>query len=255
MSGPETLVLGGGLLGAAVARAASASGGRVVVASRTPRAQAGLWRRLDVAAPDKGLVPVGGRVVVALAPGPGEPLTLWSEGLPRLVAWAHREGAATVVVCGPAGRGAPDVDAFSEGAAAIAGHAAVLRFGPLFGQDDPCVWPVLKAIRESGAAAIPRGLPRLAPLFVDDAARAALRLPSGDHVLRGPAELDATEIGDAIVRRFGGRWRRAWWTSRSTRRRLDAQAALPDRWDEDRLGARLSLAAWIERLPGLRRRR
>ncbi|MFZ5482472.1 MAG: hypothetical protein ACOZNI_37260 [Myxococcota bacterium] len=250
----STLVLGGGLLGAAIARLAAAEGERVVVASRTPKAHAGLWRRLE---PDRPLGARDTRVFVALAPRPREDVAVWSDLLPRLVTAAWREGATGVTVCGPAGEGEKGLDAFARGVGQLgaAARTVVLRFGPLYGTDDTCVWPMLRALRESGVARVPRGLPPGWPLHVDDAARAARRCEAGAHVLRGPQLLTTEQIGDAMVRRFGGRWTWRLWGGAWARARLRRQADLPDGWDGGRLGPRRTFDAWVDGLPGLRRHR
>lgn len=252
----DVLVFGGGLLGAALARVASATGARVLVASRRSRPHAGLWRAVDASSLPGDLSPRGARVFLALAPARGDREDLWGAVVPRLAAWAWREGAATVTVCGPAGAGEAGADAFAKGVAQVpGGRTAVARLGPLFGQDDHCVWPLVKAVREAGVVKLPRGLPPMAPLWVEDAARAVWRLPPGTHTLRGPQVLTSVQIAEAIVRRFGGRWTWRLLGGRGDAARLAAQAELPDAWHEDALGVRTTVSTWVERLPGLRRKR
>jgi hypothetical protein len=248
------LVIGGGLLGAAIGRHATSEGARVIVASRTPRPHAGLWRRLE---PERPLGAKDARVLVAIGPHGREGADVWSVVLPRLVAAAWREGATRVTVCGPAGTGEPGCEAFARGLAQLGGasRTAVVRFGPLYGADDACVWPMLRALRESGVARFPRGLPPTWPLWVDDAARAAWRADTGDAVLLGPERLEPRQLGDAMVRRFGGRWTWRLWGGGWPRERLRAQSELADAWDDARFGTRRTFDGWIDSLPGLRRRR
>jgi NAD(P)-dependent dehydrogenase (short-subunit alcohol dehydrogenase family) len=134
----QVLVVGGGLLGGAIARLASSEGARVVVTSRTPRSHAGLWRRLE---PERPLGAKGARVFFALGPRPRENAEVWSAVLPKLVAAAWREGATRVTVCGPAGTGDAGVDAFARGLGQLGGasRTGVVRFGPLYGAEDACV--------------------------------------------------------------------------------------------------------------------
>jgi hypothetical protein len=237
----------------------AAAGRRVVVASRTPRPHAGLWRRWDAAA---GLpVPVeGATVVLALAPAPREaPGRLWTDAVPRLATEAWRGGAAAVVVCGPAGEGEAGVDAFARGVARLsaAPRTAVVRFGPLFGMDDRCVWPLVTALREHGVIRLPRGLPPIAPLTLDDAARAVLALAAhpGDRTLLGPERLTTEVLGARIVARFGGRWTWRLWGGTGDVDRLRAWERARDDWDDARLGPRQTVSSWAAKLPGLRRGR
>jgi nucleoside-diphosphate-sugar epimerase len=250
----SVLIVGGGLLGGAIARIASAEGARVIVTSRTPKPHAGLWRLLE---PDKPLGAKGAAVFITLGPRPREGVDVWSVALPKLVTAAWREGATRVVVCGPAGTGEAGVDAFSKGLGQLPGgtRTAVARFGPLYGADDACVWPMLRALRESGVARFPRGLPALRLLHVDDAARAAWRAEKGDRVLFGPERLTSAQVGDAMVRRFGGRWAWRLWGGAWARSRLAAQADMPDGWDDASHGSRRTFEQWVGALPGLRRKR
>lgn len=254
MPAADLVVFGGGHLGAAVARHAATD--RVLVASRTPRPHAGLWRAWDAESGPR--LPLdGARVVFALG-GP-DGATLWPSTLPRLVLAAWRDGAASVTVCGPAGRGEPGLDAFERGLEGLGGapRTTVVRFGALVGIDDGCLWPLVTAVRERGVAKLPRGLAPFAPLLLDDAARAVHRLADagGTHTLLGPDRLSVEDLGARVVDRFGGRWTHALWGSPPYAARLRAWEALPDAWDDARLGPRTAIATWITRLPGLRRKR
>jgi hypothetical protein len=253
------VVLGGGRLGGAVARQGAAAGRSVIVASPTPRPHAGLWRRWSAGEPLR--VPLeGATVCVALSPRTARDAgEVWGRTVVRLALQAWREGATAVTVCGPAGSGEPGLDAFDAGLEALraAPRTTVVRFGPLFGVDDGCVWPIVTAIRQSGVARLPRGAPASWPLLLDDAGRAVTVLlgAGGEHVLRGPERLRTEDIGDAVTARFGGSWAWRWWGGPPQPARLLAWSDMPDTWSDARLGARLSLATWIGKLPGLRRKR
>jgi uncharacterized protein YbjT (DUF2867 family) len=253
------VVFGGGRLGAAVARQASLAGSRVIVASRTPRPHTGLWRRWEAGDPLR--MPIAGaRVCIALGPvGGADPGELWETQVPRLALAAWRAGAASVTVCGPAEGDDPGIVRFTRGLGqlSVAPQTTVLRYGPLFGVDDGCVWPLVSALRQKGVARLPRGIPPSWPLWVEDAARAVLRTwDSGAvRVLRGPERIGMEEVGAAITTRFGGRWVWRWWPGDRHLSRVRAWGELPEDWDEPRLGPRQPLATWAEKLPGLRRRR
>jgi len=255
----DLVVFGGGHLGSAVARHAASTGARVLVASPTPRPHAGLWRAWEPGAPPAFSLQ-GARVLVALSPRrPGDAAAVWGETVPRLALAAWRDGAASVTVCGPAGADEPAIDAFTAGTALLAAapRTTVLRFGPLVGTDDDCVWPLVTTLRERGVVRLPRGLPPFLPLLLEDAARAANRLADagGVHVLRGPERLTTEQLGALVVDRFGGRWAWRWIGGAAAHARLRAWEHLPDRWDDGALGPRQTLASWIGRLPGLRRKR
>jgi hypothetical protein len=130
---------------------------------------------------------------------------------------------------------------------AAAPRTTVLRFGPLVGTDDDCVWPLVTTLRERGVVRLPRGLPPFLPLLLEDAARAANRLADagGVHVLRGPERLTTEQLGALVVDRFGGRWAWRWIGGAAAHARLRAWEHLPDRWDDGALGPRQTLASWI----------
>jgi hypothetical protein len=280
----SVIVLGGGLLGAAVARKASAGGATVTVASRTPRPHPGLWRSValdDVQPADlAGLLGAahgrGPRAGGGVAGGGGPPSApkkpsvhlVWAVSfpdddlrmpgtvLPRVVEHALRAGVDRVTICGPFGRGLPALDAFDRAARDLARPGVtVARLPALFGTDDRLAWPLVQAIDDRGMARIPRGLPASWPLWVEDAARAALALPEGDHTLRGPQRMEFEEIAETVVAAVGGRWGWRLFGGRAGAPRLAAQVRIPDHWDEVRLGARTLLSAWLGRLPRARRRR
>lgn len=223
------VVLGGGRLGAAVARRAAAEGRSVIVASRTPRAHAGLWRRWDAEHPDP-LPVAGARVVLAMPPGPNRATllrNLWSDG------------AESVVMCAGA---AHPVEARSP--------TSVLRFGALVGPDDGCLSPMIKSLRDAGTVKLSRGFPRFAPLLLDDAARAALLVAPGEtRALPGPDAMTIDALADAIVERYGGRYTWRWWAGDLSF--AQGWSDLRDEWDPA-WGPRTSIPAWIGRLPGLR---
>lgn len=254
LDGTELVVFGGGLLGAAVARVATAAGARVTVASRTPRAHAGMWRAVRVVkgTPFPAWIPRDARVVVALAPGPGErPESAWGPDTEKLVR-ALARGGRPVVVSGPLAP-APAFDT-------LAGDdVTVVRFAPLFGVGDRSTAPLVRALRDRGAGQTPRRPPTVPLLWADDAARALLALDGGRHRFAGPERIDATALSAALVARYGGEvtpsaWGRAGWDADA----LALAAATPDDadpWDDTRFGPRTTLLAWAERLPGPRRRR
>ncbi|MDP2316153.1 MAG: hypothetical protein Q8P41_24865, partial [Pseudomonadota bacterium] len=253
------VVFGGGHLGGAVARHAAATGSSVIVASPTPRAHPALWRRWS--AGDTLRIPMeDATVCIALSPRVNRDAPeLWGHTVARLAASAWRQGATAVTVCGPAGQGEPGLDAFERGMQELraAPRTTVVRFGPLYGTDDACIWPIVSAIRQSGVARLPRGTPPSWPLLLDDAARAVMALVGapGEHVLRGPERLGMNDIGDAITRRFGGRWAWRWWGGPPQPARLKIWAEMADSWDDARMGPRQTIATWVGKLPGLRRKR
>lgn len=244
MSEAPVLVLGGGLLGAAIARQVAAQQ-PVVVCSRNPRSHPGLWRRLD----DTVEFSSGQKVFVALGPSSTENgLALWGELLPRLLDRLDRAGAA-VQICGPAGSGEPGIDRFVR---ATAGRP-VLRMPLLFGKEDAVIWPAIRRLREGEGLRVRRDLPSSAPLWVEDAARAAIAGLHGS--LRGPDRWEAAKILDLLVLRFGGSWGTRFFAFRTAaERRAEAQVEGEDDWPEH-LGERLSLESWLDRLPGPRRTR
>lgn len=242
MSEPPVLVLGGGLLGAAIARQVAAQQ-PVVVCSRTPRPHPGLWRRLD----DTVEFSSGQKVFVALGPSPAENgLVLWGELLPRLLDRLDRAGSK-VQICGPVGGGEPGIDLFVR----VTAGRPVLRLPLLFGKEDAVIWPMLRRLREGEVVRVRRGLPSVAPLWVEDAARAAIAGVQGS--LRGPDRWEVAEILDLLVLRYGGSWSTRLLALRTAaERRAEAQVQGEDSWLEQ-LGERLSLESWLDRLPGPRR--
>ncbi len=266
----SVVVLGGGLLGAAVARRANAGGSTVTVASRNPRQHPGLWRRLvlddvqpaDLAglfAADVGRAPCSApapvHLVWAVSFADDDP-RIPGKVLPRVVEHALRAGVARVTLCGPAGRGLPGLDAFDRAVRELVRPGVrVARVPALFGTGDRLAWPLVQAIDDRGVARIPRNLPAGWPLWVEDAARAALALGDGDHTLRGPQRMEFQELAEAVVAAAGGRWGRRLFGGRGGAARMEAQVRIPDHWEDRRLGARTSLSAWLKRLPRARRRR
>ncbi len=259
LSASPLVVFGGGHLGGAVARHDASAGRSVIIASPTPRTHPGLWRHWSAAEPLR-LKLEGATVCIALSPRhPREAVELWGHAVPRLAGEAWRDGAASVTVCGPAGRGEPGLDAFERGVADLRGmpRTTVVRFGPLVGADDACVWPIISAIRQRGLARLPRGAPPSWPLLLEDAARAVLALTDagGEHVLRGPERLGLDDIGNIVTARFGGQWTWRWWGGLAQPKRLRIWSEMDDTWNDDRLGARQTLSTWVGKLPGLRRKR
>lgn len=253
----DVLIIGGGAFGAALARHALPRADRVVVASRTPRPHAALWRSVEALTPPRGLVARGARVFIAVSPGArDDAASLYGTALPRLVGLAWREGAASVTVIGPAGAGHPLCDAFAGAVPRLpdAGRAAIVRVSALFGPEDGCLAPLIRSLREHGVARVPADVPPAWALFVDDAVRAVWQAPPGDRALRGETRVHLEEAVDRAVARFGGRRARRWFGGRDRAALLTAQISLSDEWS-DADGPRLSVADWISRLPGLRRKR
>ena len=249
----DAVILGGGVLGGAIARVAADGGAQVTVLSRNERPHRGLWRRFE--AKGAALLVRDAAVFVALAPGPrDDPAAFWTGLVPDLVRAAWLGGARTVTACVPAAGAAVEPPALQR-----VGRTTVLRYGPLVSAEAGCVAPWVRAVREGGVARIPRGLPDVWPLVVDDAARAAWGLaPSGDiRTLRGRERLTTRELATLLVERFGGRWTERWigGIDAAHRRMLAAAVHLDDDWDDVRMGPRSSVATWIERLAGPRRRR
>jgi hypothetical protein len=253
----DCVVLGGGLLGAAIARHAQTRAQRVVVASRTPRPHAALWRAFEANSPPRGLVPRGASVFLTLSPGPRDDAqAFYGVAIPRLVGAAWRDGASRVTLVGPAGHGHPLTDAFTSAVARLPerSRVGVLRVTALFGTDDACLFPLLRSLREHGAARVPAGLPPAWALHVDDAARAVWRSGAGERTLRGPARVHVEEAVDAAIERFGGSRARRWVGGRGSASILSAQLTADDDWSTED-GGRTEVRTWISRLPGLRRRR
>lgn len=249
---PDVLVLGGGLLGAAIARHAASQRSRVIVGSRAPRPHAGLWRRIDLLKPPTGMFAEGARLFVAVSVE-AKALHLWIDVLPRLVEHAWRMRVRAVTVCAPAGRGTPLLDAVERGLSRMDLRCSVLRLPVLFGHEDRVVSPLIHAVKDRDVARVPRGLPDLWPLWVEDAARAAWRLDKGTRTLRGPVRTSWLGIAEDVARQYGGRTGWRLFGGREHLAELQAQAEMPDDWDEGLLGPRTSLAEWVAGHPGARR--
>lgn len=205
----SVLVIGGGLLGAAIARQVASTGVQVEVCSRHPRNHAGLWRRLE-----EGLtVRPGMKVWVAIGPSPEERgEKVWGEALPAIL---QKLEGAEVLVCGPGGKGEPGIDAFQRAVAEVP-H---LLLPVLYGAEDGWLWPAAQRIREGGVWKVERNLPVICPLFVEDAAKAAVAGQRGS--IRGPESVNAAQLFDRLVQRYGkGSWsfRWQWWSSPAGRR-------------------------------------
>jgi len=245
----ETLILGGGVLGSAIAWVAADGGARVTVYSRTPRALPALWRRYD----DGPLPARGASVFLAVAPV-DDPDTHWSRTVPELANAAWTAGARAVTVCVPAGDLRLDPADLRRG-----GPAGLLRVAPLLAVDEGCAAPWIRALRSNHAARIPHGLPAVWPLVAEDAARAAWRLQaSGEtHSLRGTERMDAAELAGLFAERFGGRWTERWFGGIERWRRdlLAAATTMDDTWDDARFGPRTPVRVWVDRLAGRRPRR
>lgn len=244
MEEEPALVVGGGFFGSTLAKMLATQGAMVTVCSRHPRNHAGLWRRLEEHLP----VRPGMRVWVAIGPSPEEKgEKVWGEVLPRLL---QKLEGTQVLVCGPSGSGDGGIDAFSRSVEGVPS----LRLPLLFGTEDPWLWPAAQRFREGAVVHLEKNLPPCWPLFVEDAARAAVGGVTG--TLRGPERWEPSKMLDALIERYGqGSWKRGFrlWSSPAALR-AKAQVETEDHWPE-RMGMRLPLATWIERLPGPRRRR
>lgn len=254
--GPVVL-FGGGTLGAAVARLASSAGRPVVVASRTPRGHPGWWRRWRAGeAEHLAWLPPRATVIVALGPGPRESAEpAWGRGLAALLGRLLTYRPARVLVCGPARGDEPSIATF-EGTVR-AQPVDALRLPPLFGVGDGPVASAAAALRAQKPISVGE-LPAVRWLCADDAARVALTLEAGvgEVEVSGPQPLRPAEVAALLVARFGGRCRAPLWgtgIAAAPAARLVAWSSLPDQWSE-RWGERTALDAWVERLPGPRRR-
>jgi hypothetical protein len=253
----EIVILGGGLLGGAVARVAAAGGNAVTVASRTPRDHPGLWRRLEAREHDAlAWVPPASRVVVALGPTAGDGAG-WEEALLRVLGTLERaDHRGPIVLCGPAGP--PDGPGRGPFAEAARRAPAVVRLPPLFGSGDRLAWPLVAQARAQRRVSLYRRFPPCRPLLVDDAARAILATTRGSLELDGPETVDAAALSAAITARFGvpvgRRWTAGPWRADELLR-APGQRPEVDGWEDARFGPRTTLSSWISGLPGPRRRR
>lgn len=240
------MVVGGGCLGAALARQLHAAGRTPLVCSRAPRPHPGLWcdphslrRNLRLAH--------RAQVWICLGPGPDEPgAQVWG-ALDDLLA-ALRDAQADVLCCGPLPGDHPDLAAFD---AAVQKHdTPTLRLAPLFGPGSP-LRAARAALRAGEAVRHPRDLPPCRPLWAEDAARAALARITG--ALQGPELLAADDLLSLLARDTPGRWQPwpplplPWPHAPGARaaRRLRAQADAPaDPWPEA-LPPRTPLQKWL----------
>ena len=253
------VVFGGGGLGSAVARLAAARGAPVTVASRHAAEHVGWWRHTVVGGDAPlGWLPARAEVIVAIGPGPRElEAETWS---PAVVKWLGRLRAlrpAGVVLAGPAGAG----PAFAACAAEVLrGGGAVVRVPPLLAAGTGWAGTIAAELRSGTSPRVGTGIPDSRALAADDAARVVLAevVGSREVVVTGPAKLPAAAVVAAISARYAVPVRtRLFGTGlpREALLRLQREVSLTDRWDEERYGPRLSLAAWVDRLPGPRRRR
>ncbi|GDX78906.1 hypothetical protein LBMAG42_07170 [Deltaproteobacteria bacterium] len=257
------VVFGGGTLGAAVARLAASRGAAVTVASRTAREHAGWWRHHAIGGPEPlGWVPAEAGVVVAIGPGDHERgASVWG---PALAGWLPRLRTlrpAAIVLVGPAGLGGGGLNEFEQSArVARSLGAAVVRVPALLAAGSGWAGSLAAGLRSGVRPRVSTALPEARALVVEDAARAVLAELGGeaDVTVSGPQRLSAAAVVAALSARYGQEVRGRLLgsgLSRDTLSRLDAQASIEDLWEEARYGARTSLASWVERLPGPRRRR
>lgn len=163
--------------------------------------------------------------------------------------------AGRVVLAGPLPGREPSIEVFDRVLERWRGPC--LRIAPLLGQGESGAGQWVSTLRGGGAVRVGEA-PAVRWLVADDAARVILGdLPPGEHLATGGELWTPGDVVDRLVLRFGGRRARPIFGAglpRDGLARLGAWAGHPDRWDEARWGARTSLAIWIERLPGPRRR-
>ncbi|MBM4368291.1 MAG: hypothetical protein FJ102_18910 [Deltaproteobacteria bacterium] len=248
------VVFGGGLLALAVARAGAARGQAVTLASPQPRVVSGWWRQYPGPRDTLAWMPAGAEAIVAVGPSRSVPVDrAWGEGLSALM--SRLDHADRVVLAGPLPGREPSIEIFERVLERWPGPC--LRVAPLFGQGDTGAGQWASTLRAGGTVRLGEA-PAVRWLAADDAARAILGdLSPGEHLATGGELWTPGDLVDRLVVRFGGRRARPLIGAglpRDGLARLRAWAGHPDRWDEARWGPRTSLAAWIERLPGPRRR-
>ncbi len=160
-----------------------------------------------------------------------------------------------MVVCGPAAGDDPSIAGFEGATCGL--PVDILRLPPLFGSGDGPVAAASTTLRGGGVVTVGE-LPRVRWLCARDAARVALSMEAGAGTVAvsGEEALSPGEMTDRLAQRFGGRRRAPLWgtgVGAEQAARLRAWATLPDLWHEQ-WGQRTTFAAWVERLPGPRRR-
>jgi hypothetical protein len=215
-----------------------------MVFSRNPHNHPGFWRKLDPENPAQ--IPVGARTWLAIGPGPkekGEPV--WGDALPRLLQQLQKR-RLECLICGPLGSGEPGIDAFARFTTGM----PVLRLPALFGPHDPFFWTAIRQLERGESPLLPPGLPLLKPLFVEDAAKAAIARLTG--TLYGPEEVDSKEFLNLLAGRYQRSYKMArmfWpppWVERA--KAQGSPQRQPDCWEES-LGTKTTLLKWLERLP------
>lgn len=257
------VIFGGGALGGTVAKLAASRGTPVIVASRHMGEHPGWWRRYLVGSEEPlGWMPPQPDVVVAVSPGASErPDTAWNERLGRWLDRLRGLRPASILLAGPAGAGAPAVGAFDEVARQTnRAGISVLRFTALLAMDHHWAGGIAAELRAGRSPRVSLALPPTRALAAEDAARAVLSSigAGGDRTLTGAERLAPEAVVAALGERFGGAARPSLFAPRlsaSERVRLEAWSELPDSWDDDAFGPRLTLREWADRLPGPRRRR
>lgn len=235
----------------------------MVVASRRMGEHPGWWRRYLVCSEEPlGWMPPQPDIVVAISPGPGERAErVWGEPLIRWLDRVRGLRPASILVAGPAGSGAAAVGGFDEVArSAVRSGLAVRRFSALLAMEHHWPGELATALRAGRPPRVSLAVPATRALAADDAARAVLASlgSTDDDTLTGRELLAPESLIAALTERFGVAPTPSFFGGRLpalTRARLEAQAVLPDRWDDERFGPRLSLREWTDRLPGPRRRR
>lgn len=206
--GGGVFVVGGGVVGAAVARVAARSRS-VMVGSRTPRAHAGLWRCYDLRDPLPSDLPEEPFVIVA-ASAPEE----------HIAAFVRRAGRRVVTL-----------------GVRVPGAAASVLVSPAWDLHERSLQPVLDAMRQGRTGRLPRGLPFRRWIWAEDLARAALDLRDGEHLaIQGPVSLDGAGICGALALRERGTCGVDWLRSVT----VPADPGRDD-WDDARWGTRRRL--------------
>ncbi len=263
MSARPLVVFGGGALGGAVARLGASRGASVTVASRHPGEHVGWWRRVQVGGDAPlGWLPPQADVVIAVSPGAKERAAeTWGPGFAAWLVRLRSLRPSGVVLAGPAGLVGGGIETFDRCARALRQEGvAVVRMPALLATERGWAGELAAGLRRGQSPRVSSRLPAARVLVVEDAARAVLTELAGeaDVTVTGPASHTAEEVIRGLELRYGSSTRPRLFgigVAREVRERLAAQEHLDDSWDEARYGPRTTLATWLERQPGPRRRR
>lgn len=262
--GLQVVVVGGGMVGAALARALHARGDRVAVLSPEPVALPAMWMRCDAVTGEGLRRGVRGAEVVVFAAGTqdaGAAAELARMGAQHTASAAAHAGARRLVLLAPIGATAhaqaPALRAAHEGIQAsqrLFEGASALRLPWLFGEGDALLEPWLERARRGRRLRAPGIAHPLRPLWVGDAVKVLLRLVDGSLGpgslgVQGPEALTFGALAEQVRQRLGVG---EGWRSCPPARALDL-ALLPeqqgpeDDWPGLGLGERLTVGAWLER--------